>query len=158
MKRFVLLAGLALAGCASTGPHEAALTGGEAAGYSRLVISRPGIMYAASSASVSVNGAQTCSLMPHGHCELNVPAGQVAVAVSVFGDFGTSTLVWQAQPGQTYNVQLQHKGLGYMMAGSLLGTLGGPLGAALAAGAGHALDNGNGGPLKIVLAQYEAGE
>ena len=150
--RIVAVGGFGLlSACASTGPHDAALTGLQP-NTAHLVILRPGLMYAAERALVVVNGVPTCKLMPHGDCEVNVPAGQTAVSTSLSADFGTSTLVWNTLPGSTYYVELRHGGMGAMMAGAVIGSALGPLGAAAGAGVGQVVDNGTGGPLVIELA------
>jgi hypothetical protein len=119
--------------------------------FAHLVITRPSLMYATETARVSVDGIPTCSLMPHGDCEVNIPAGQVAVSVSMPLAFGVSTLSWNALDGQTYQVVLRHRGMAALAAGAFLGAFGGPLGAAAGAGIGSTINQGQGAPLIVAL-------
>jgi hypothetical protein len=127
--RIGLLAALALTACASTGPHQS-FDSAQDNDLAHLVITRPSVMYATETARVSVDGIPTCSLMPHGDCEVNIPAGPVAVSVSMPLAFGVSTLSWQAIQGQTYQVVLRHRGVTAIAVGGFLGAFVGPFGAA----------------------------
>lgn len=148
--RIGLLAALALTACASTGPHQS-FDSAQDNDLAHLVITRPSVMYATETARVSVDGIPTCSLMPHGDCEVNIPAGPVAVSVSMPLAFGVSTLSWQAIQGQTYQVVLRHRGMTAIAVGGFLGALAGPLGAAAGADIGSTIDQGHGAPLTVAL-------
>ncbi len=100
---------LALAGCVTDSPAPKALA--IAPGQASLTITRSsGMMYAAASAVVELNGTKIASLSAGETYTGPVAAGPAVVTVSAWQSPGRSSHSFTVQPGKAYRLEVSPRG------------------------------------------------